>query len=269
MKIMIALLVVFVCAFVYRKPEFQSRILGLFGVNKQSVKQGDPTPKPTSDNTTSTDLASLRRKMQVIGVKVYGSMKCGWSVKQHQLLGITAADNIFVDCDQNPDQCGDVQAFPTWEINGIRRAGFMNINAVRDLLDGILQDTFTKHNTASDERDVVAPMPAVVGAQPPDTRAPPDIMEVIDEESGTEIEETEEEKEAEREGNNIQREGKVDVTGKTTETHVSDPPVANTKPTGDTPAAGVKIKTESGASTAINKGVQLHLKKTDNAQKKD
>lgn len=52
---------------------------------------------------------------------MYSKSTCGWCKKQKAELGSDISKVKVVDCDSG---CKGVDAFPTWEINGVRSSGF-------------------------------------------------------------------------------------------------------------------------------------------------
>lgn len=107
-----------------------------------------------------TDVNSLHRKMGTVGAKVYGSSSCMWSNKQRAELGIDVHSEFYVNCDTG--DCDGITGYPTWEVNGIRRPGFMSAADADALFDKILQDTYTKHMQDSQIPPVSASDPTPV-----------------------------------------------------------------------------------------------------------
>lgn len=135
-----------------------------------------------------TDISALHKKMETIGVRIFGSSGCMWSNKQRDELGIDTQSSFYVNCDTGG--CDGITGYPTWEINGARRPGFMTAADADMLFDTILQDTYRKHTTAA-----AAAAASTTIIQPTDSSSDTDTAETV----GNGTVKVEEEKEEENE----------------------------------------------------------------------
>ena len=72
--------------------------------------------------------------MQANNVKMYGSQYCGYCTQQRKEFDnhnvCLKKNKIYVNCDDNNDMCKGVEGFPTWEVNGVRQAGYNDMAGV-------------------------------------------------------------------------------------------------------------------------------------------
>lgn len=59
---------------------------------------------------------------------VYGTMKCGWTRKQLDLMKSKKINHTFVDCEKNPEKCKGMSAYPVVQMpSGEKKIGFQEV----------------------------------------------------------------------------------------------------------------------------------------------
>jgi hypothetical protein len=98
--------------------------------------------KPSGDTTKQQKVVVA--KLIAMGAKVYGSMHCSWTRRQLEIIGVDIKSSLFVDCDTDGTSCANIQAFPTWTIQGKTEPGFLPLDALEMIADGVLLAAFKK-----------------------------------------------------------------------------------------------------------------------------
>lgn len=85
------------------------------------------------------DAAAIVQRLVDRGASLYGAGWCGFTVKQLQELGITADSTQgldYVDCVAQKDVCHSkqIEAFPTWQINGQMHSGYYTVKELASML---------------------------------------------------------------------------------------------------------------------------------------
>lgn len=204
------------------------------------------TPQPAAAAVDKRFALALQTKMETLGVRIYGSLSCGWSERQKKELHIDANSSLFVNCDTNADACTGVQAFPTWDINGVRRPGFMKLHDAAQLVDSILQDTYLKYRksiqTAEDKEDKTEEEEKEEQRQPPGQPKP-----FVDLVTTKTIDTTDAESAAAADASETASVAAIEASETAS--------VAAAKASEAVSAAA----TESALASAVEKGVELHL----------
>jgi hypothetical protein len=134
---------------------FRTRIGGLLdpsGVGKPGIPKDGLKKQQTV----------LVAKLAAIKARVYGSMHCTWTRQQLEVIGIDTSSELFIDCDKDGSLCSNVQAFPTWTISGRTEPGFLPIESLSMIADGVLMASY-KEQTMLDptkKEEVVGPSPS-------------------------------------------------------------------------------------------------------------
>jgi hypothetical protein len=93
-------------------------------------------------STNVKEQQAVVAKLTAMGAKVYGSMHCSWTRRQLEIIGVDITSELFVDCDKDPTQCANIQAFPTWSIQGKTEPGYLPLDALGMIADGVLLKAF-------------------------------------------------------------------------------------------------------------------------------
>lgn len=94
------------------------------------------TPPPPS---IPSDSSNVLQQLIDAGATFYGASWCGFTKKQLAELNITEADPRgldYVDCDNQEELCAtkQIEAFPTWQINGQLYPGYYPPAKLAELL---------------------------------------------------------------------------------------------------------------------------------------
>jgi hypothetical protein len=118
-------------------------------------------------------------KLSAVGAKVYGSMHCSWTRRQLEIIGLDVTSELFVDCDKDPTQCANIQAFPTWSIQGKTEPGYLPLDALGMIADGVLLKAYNSQAAVGSEPEVVAPDVEDEEASPEVVAVAPEVVEVV------------------------------------------------------------------------------------------
>lgn len=96
------------------------------------------TPK-LAETKTSQDNTEILQMLINKQATFFGASWCGFTQKQFDELGISAEDTRgldYVECASDDDRCvsENVEAFPTWKIDGQLYPGFQELSKLKMLL---------------------------------------------------------------------------------------------------------------------------------------
>lgn len=106
-----------------------------------SNPQGSIVASASTNSTNVEAVMALASHLNEIGAKFYGTYWCPYCTKQKELFGKEAFQKInYIECDPagknaQPEVCqkANIQAFPTWEINGRQYAGLQSLQELADI----------------------------------------------------------------------------------------------------------------------------------------
>lgn len=107
---------------------------------------GQATPAAGAEPSKKDQLLVVS-KLSAVGAKVYGSMHCSWTRRQLEVIGVDVSSDLFVDCDKHPTECAKIQAFPTWSIQGKTEPGYLPLDALSMITDGLLLAAYKGNKT--------------------------------------------------------------------------------------------------------------------------
>ena len=105
----------------------------------KSVAPPKPPPLQAAQvQTTQTDPTILKELIDA-GATFYGASWCGFTKKQLAELNISETDSKgldYVDCEKQEEFCREknIEAFPTWQINGEMYPGYYSAQKLREML---------------------------------------------------------------------------------------------------------------------------------------
>jgi hypothetical protein len=122
-------------------------IMGLFGPTASEKKGG------------KKEQQVVLAKLVAMKARVYGSMHCSWTRRQLEIIGVDVTSELFIDCDKEGAKCQNIQAFPTWTIEGKTEPGYLPLDALGMIADGVLLSAYKdpRIHDVGDEGDVVNP----------------------------------------------------------------------------------------------------------------
>lgn len=154
LAVLLSVLFLFIALQKVSPPSFGEATLSLDPAN--AMHAYDPTPKALTDTDTAdsnahpaanregnmarTDPKEVLQRLVSAGATLYGAGWCGYTTKQLEALGITE-DNThgldYVSCDTDEEACRskDINAYPTWQINGQIYPGYHSPEGLVDFLD--------------------------------------------------------------------------------------------------------------------------------------
>lgn len=101
------------------------------------VRGQSPPPRPPV--VESVESSNVLKQLIDNGATFYGASWCGYTKKQLAELGITETESKgldYVDCEQQEELCSskNIDAFPTWQINGQMYPGYYPPAKLAELL---------------------------------------------------------------------------------------------------------------------------------------
>lgn len=122
--ILVILAVIFGIGYLIKNVQQPKEQVAQKSVSQTNQELDIKTPK------NETSLESLARCLKEKGAKFYGTSWCGYCTRQKEIFGEAAKYLPYVECagDQNQlaEECqkADIEAFPTWVINGEKKPGY-------------------------------------------------------------------------------------------------------------------------------------------------